>query len=162
MRIELRLYVILMIMIVALPGLMAFPQTSEQATLTHRLAGRWRVKFTLSGIGDKNLLFDAQEKGSGSFVLLDTGPDNKPVEGSVPAVWSETTNDRLSFSGNVELQLGACCREMGTVIFKGKFNSRDAISGRAIFIGSTVDEENFNGIRSTVGDFSAVRVHQGH
>jgi hypothetical protein len=124
------------------------------------LVGRWRVKFALSGVGDKNLIFDSQARGSGSFLLLDAGPDDKPATVSQPAAWSETTNDRVSFSGEVELPLGTCCRETGTLIFKGKFNSKDSISGKAIFVGSTVDEENFNGFRSTVGTFTAARAPQ--
>jgi len=47
---------------------------------------------------------------------------------------------------------------MGTLIFKGKFDSTNAMSGRGIFVGSTIDEENFNGFRSTVGSFTATRV----
>lgn len=122
------------------------------------LVGRWRVTFTLSGIGEKHLVFESQAKGSGSFLLLDTEPENKAAAASLPAVWSQTTNDRLGFSGDVELPLGTCCREVGTLIFKGKFDSSDSITGKAIFVGSTIDEENFNGFRSTVGTFTATRV----
>jgi len=136
----------------------AFRQTGVPQSQVANLAGRWRVKFNLSGIGEKNLVFDAQDKGSGSFLLLDTGPDNKPATAPLPAVWSETTNDRISFSGEVELPLGTCCRETGTLILKGKFGSSNSISGKAIFIASTEEEENFNGFRSTVGTFTAIRV----
>lgn len=142
----------------------AFPARSPQETAsaspsqTVNLLGRWRVAFTISGIGEKNLIFDSQANGSGSFLLLDAGPDSKPMTTPLPAVWSETTNNRVSFSGEVELPLGTCCRETGTLIFKGKFDSTNAMSGKAIFVGSTIDEENFNGFRSTVGSFTATRV----
>lgn len=136
----------------------AFRQTGVPQSQGANLAGRWRVKFNLSGIGEKNLVFDAQDKGSGSFLLLDTGPDNKPATFPLPAAWSQTTNGRVSFSGEVELPLGTCCRETGTLIFKGKFGSSNSISGKAIFISSTEEEENFNGFRSTVGTFTAIRV----
>jgi hypothetical protein len=115
------------------------------------------VKFTVSGIGEKNLIFVSQAKGAGFFKLIDTGPDDKPVADSVAASWSLTTNDRISISGEVELPLGTCCREMGTLIFKGKFGPGNSISGTAIFIGTTVDEENFSGFRSGVGTFTATR-----
>lgn len=142
----------------------AFPARSPQETAsaspsqTVNLLGRWRVAFTISGIGEKNLIFDSQANGSGSFLLLDAGPDSKPMTTPLPAVWSETTNNRVSFSGEVELPLGTCCRETGTLIFKGKFDSTNVMSGKAIFVGSTIDEENFNGFRSTVGSFTATRV----
>lgn len=122
------------------------------------LVGRWQVKFSLPGIGKKNLIFDAQAKGSGSILLLDAGPDNKPMTIPLPAAWSQTTNNRVSFTSEVELPLGTCCREMGTLIFKGNFDSANSISGKAIFVGSTIDEENFNGFVSTVGSFAATRV----
>jgi len=41
---------------------------------------------------------------------------------------------------------------------KGKFDSGNSIKGRAIFIGSTADEENFTGYRSTLGTFTATRI----
>src|SRR2546421_58485 len=100
------------------------------------VVGRWRGKFTLIGGSEKNLIFEAREKGFGTFQLLDAGPDDKPVPVPQPAAWSQLTNDRLSFSGEVELLLGTCCREMGTLIFKGKFVSSNSVSGRLIFVTS--------------------------
>ena len=115
------------------------------------------MKFTLVGTEEKNAVFEARSKGTGTLLFLDTGPDNKPVAEPLPAVWSETTNGRLTFSGDVELPLGTCCRELGTLILKGAFASDNSIKGRAIFITSTTDEENFIGYRSTVGTFIATR-----
>jgi hypothetical protein len=121
------------------------------------LTGRWRVKFTLSAKDEKNLILEARPKGSGVFHLLDTGPDNKPVPEPQPAVWSEITEKRVSFAANVELPLGTCCREAGTLIFKGTYTSDDSIKGRTIFIATTTDEENFIGYRTDVGTFTATR-----
>jgi hypothetical protein len=131
-------------------GVIAFqPKGSQTAPAQPaNLVGRWRVKFNLSGIGEKNLIFDAQARGAGSFLLLDAGPNNKPAAFPVSAAWSDTTNNRVSFSGEVELPLGTCCREIGTLVFKGKLTSNDTIAGKTIFIGITEDEENFNGFRS--------------
>jgi len=125
------------------------------------LSGRWQVKFSLSGVGEKNLVFAAQAKGSGSFLLLDTAPDGKSVADHQPAVWSQTTNDRVNFSGEVELPMGTCCREIGTLILNGKFTSSNTISGKAIFVTTTVDEENYTGFRSTLGSFTATRIPAG-
>jgi hypothetical protein len=121
------------------------------------LAGSWRVKFNMVGVENKNLVFEAKPKGAGTFLLLDTGLDNKPVPDGIPAVWSQLTNKRVSVSGNVELPIGNCCREIGTLIFNGSFVSDRLITGRAVFITSTRDEENFIGFRSTVGTFTASR-----
>jgi hypothetical protein len=133
------------------------PHTSAQ-TPTGNLIGRWQVKFNLRGVGEKNLVFDSRAKGSGTFLLLDAEPDDKPATASLSAAWSRNLNDRISFSGEVELPIGTCCRETGTLIFKGNFDSSDSIAGKAIFVTSTTDEENIIGFRSTVGTFTATRV----
>lgn len=116
------------------------------------LIGRWQVNLILSGGRQTNLEFQAQPKGIGSFRIPE--PDNQ----AVPATWSQTTNDRVNFSGEIEQQFSACCRETGTLIFKGKFKSNNTITGKAIFIATTENEENFTGYMSTVGTFTATRV----
>ena len=147
---------LILITVIAAQGIAFEPLWQTPSAQSSSLVGRWRVKFMLSGIGEKNLIFEARDQGSGSFLLLDSGPDNK-LE-AAPAVWSQTTNNRVGFSGEVELPFGTCCREIGTLILKGKFDSGNSIKGRAIFIGSTVDEENFTGYRSTLGTFTATRI----
>lgn len=134
------------------------PQAAGVTVQAANVVGRWRVKFILSGVGEKNLVFEGRAEGRGLFFLKDTGPDDKPVPTPVPAVWSLTTSDRVNFSGDVELPLGTCCRETGTLVLRGKLKSSDSISGKAIFIASTEDEENFNGFRSTTGTFVATKV----
>jgi hypothetical protein len=142
----------------------AFQATSPQATAsspqTAILGGKWRVRFSFPGVGDKNLIFESHAKGSGSFLLLDTEPDNKPSATSLPAVWTQTTNDRVNFAGEVELPYGTCCREIGTLIFNGKSGAGNSISGKAVFVTSTVDE-NLIGFRSMVGTFTANRLTNG-
>jgi hypothetical protein len=129
-------------------------QTSTSAS---KLNGRWRVKFKMSGL-EKNLIFEAKENGAGSFSLLDTGVDDKPVANPVPGVWSELTNNRVSFSGEAELPIGTCCREIGTMIFKGRFSSAGDISGTLIFVTSVDQEESAFKFRSEVGAFEATRI----
>jgi hypothetical protein len=129
---------------------------SEQSV---NLAGRWHVKFTMMGV-EKNLVLVSQAKGVASFLLLDTGPDGKPVADPQPADWSQLTNNRVSFSGEAELQLGTCCREIGTLIFKGKFNSNNSMSGKLIFVTSVDEEESPYKFRSVIGTFNAARVQK--
>jgi hypothetical protein len=129
-------------------------EAQAQAPMS-RLEGRWHVTFEMTGL-KKNLIFQTNDKGSGSFKLLDTAADDKPI--TVPAVWSELTNDRVSFSGEAELPIGTCCREVGTMIFKGKFASSNTISGKLIFVTSVDEEESAFKFRSEVGTFVANRV----
>lgn len=141
-----------LILIVIVAGL-SFSETLPAA----KINGRWRVKFTMAGL-DKNVIFEAKENGSGSFKLLDTGPDDKPVAGPVPAVWSQLTNDRVSFSGEAELPIGTCCREIGTLMFKGSFTSNNTIAGKLVFVTSVDQEESPFKFRSEVGTFVANRI----
>ena len=122
-----------------------------------KLQGRWRVTFKMTGL-EKNVIFEARDNGSGSFKLLDTAPNDKPVAQPVPAVWSQLTNDRVSFSGEAELPIGTCCREVGTMMFKGRFGSGNTISGTLIFVTSVDQEESAFKFRSEVGTFTATRV----
>jgi len=122
-----------------------------------KVNGRWRVKFKMSGL-EKNVIFEAKENGAGSFKLLDTGPDDKPVAEPVPGVWSQLTNDRVSFSGEAELPIGTCCREIGTMMFKGRFTSPNAISGTLVFVTSVDQEESAFKFRSEVGTFEATKL----
>jgi hypothetical protein len=121
------------------------------------LSGRWRVEFALTSGEKKHLIFEAKAKGDGALLGLDTAEGNKQTPEPLPAVWSETPNERVTFSGDIELPLGTCCREVGTLIFKGTFISDTSLKGRAIFITSTTDDENFIGYRSDVGTFTATR-----
>lgn len=121
------------------------------------LVGRWRVKFILVGGSEKNLVLALQEKGMGSFALLDTGPDNKSVPTPLPATWSKTL-DNVSISGDVELPIGTCCRETGTLIFKAKAVSDNSLSGRLIFVTNIDEDESPYKFRSTIGTFSATRL----
>ena len=130
----------------------------QVAPASGKLTGRWQVSFALNGDEKKSLIFESKAKGAGSFSLLDTGPDNKPVPDPVPAGWSELTNNRVSFSGEVELPLGTCCREFGTLMFKGKFESADSIKGSMVFVTSVDEEESPYKFHSAVGTFTATRL----
>jgi len=152
---------LLLMSVLALQGadlLAAAPQSAATPERAVNLAGSWRVKFTLKGSNEKNLVFESKPRGIGSFQLLDTGLDDKPVPDLRPAAWSQLTNNRVSFSGEAELPIGTCCREMGTIIFKGKFMSSNSILGKLIFITSVDDEESPYKLRSVVGTFTATRV----
>lgn len=133
-------------------GSLVFVQTPAA-----KVNGRWRVKFKMDGL-EKNVIFDAKENGAGTFKLLDTGVDDKPVADPVPGVWSQLTNDRVSFSGEAELPIGTCCREIGTMMFKGRFTSANAISGTLIFVTSVDQEESAFKFRSEVGTFEATKL----
>jgi len=147
-----RVIIILLILVSVVMG-------QQPAPVSHKLAGRWHVTFSLQGDPKKNLIFEPQAKGAGTFKLLDTGEDNKPVADPAPAVWSELSNNRVSFTGEIEMQLGTCCREIGTLIFKGKWQSNTSITGKIIFVTSIDEEESPYQFRSHIGTFTATLVN---
>jgi hypothetical protein len=130
---------------------------SAQTSNTLNPTGRWQVKFTLMNSSEKNLVFTADEAGDGSFQLLDTGPDDKPVRDLQAASWS-LAKGSLSVSGEVELPIGTCCRETGTLIFKAKFVSKNSLSGKLIFVTNIDEEESPYRFHATIGTFSATRL----
>ena len=138
-------------------GLSLFSVGFKGPSEASKLQGRWRVTFKMAGL-EKNVIFEGRDNGSGDFKLLDTAPDDKAVAQPVPAVWSQLTNDRVSFIGEAELPIGTCCREVGTMIFKGKFSSANTIQGTLIFVTSVDQEESAFKFRSEVGTFTANRI----
>jgi len=147
-----RLIIISLFLVSAVVGQQAPPANPK-------LAGRWHVTFSLQGDPKKNLIFEPQATGAATFKLLDTGVGDKPIVNPVPAVWSQVTNNRVSFTGEVELQLGDCCREVGTLIFKGKFKSSNTIDGKIIFVTNIDEEESPYQFRSHIGTFTATLVN---
>ena len=115
------------------------------------------VQFTLLDSKEKNLVFTVQEHGDGTFQLLDTAENDKPVPGNQSAAWS-LTNNNLSISGEVELAIGTCCREMGTLIFKSKLSSPNSFSGKLVFVTNVEEDESPYKYKSTVGTFTATRL----
>ena len=131
---------------------------TESPTNAPTLVGRWRIKFTLTGSPEKNLIFESRPKGSGSFQLLDTGPDDKPVADSQAAAWSQTL-ENISITSEVELQVGTCCRQTGTLILKAKLLKGSSFSGKLIFVTNIDEEESPYKYHSTVGTFTATRLN---
>lgn len=115
---------LIFILMCAIP---AFSQTSPVPVAA------WDVTFSLSGNVSRRLTFISLSNGTGTFRLV--GPrTTTPVPPTVPAVWARPTPGFMSFSGEVQLPIGNCCRETGTLMFKGIQNTANGtITGRAIF-----------------------------
>jgi hypothetical protein len=97
------------------------------------LIGRWNVEITFANEGPRSLRFDAQGEGKGTFLLLDPklnvwGPA-KPSE----VKWSRGEGNSVTFSGVVEFMIGNVGRDSGTLVFKGKFETADLITGEVEF-----------------------------
>jgi hypothetical protein len=97
------------------------------------MIGRWNVEINFADGNKRALRFDAQDSGKGTFLLLDPtlkvwGPA-KPSE----AKWTPGEQSSVTFSGAVEFPIGNVGRDPGKLMFKGKFETPDAITGEVEF-----------------------------
>ena len=121
------------------------------------LAGRWKVEFKFSGDAEHTLRFDAQSDGKGAFLLLDTISSLLPPAEPTKAQWEQASHDQATFSGDIEFPIGNVGRDAGTLVFKGKFDSANSISGKVSFFRVGQDLKNPATIPAKTGDFTAKR-----
>ena len=114
------------------------------------MVGRWNIEITFANEEHRSLRFDAQDGGKGTLLLVD--PKSR-VWGSAPpseAKWTRSDDNSVTFSGAVEFMLGNVGRDAGTLVFKGKFEKADLITGEVEFIGERPSKH---------GTFKAARAH---
>lgn len=117
--------------------------------------GSWNVEITFANNEHRLVRFDARADGKGSLAAAD--PRSKVWDGSKSseAQWRRGEENSITFSGAVEFLIGNVGRDAGTLIFKGKFETSDSITGE-------VDFSPLVGERpSKQGTFKAVRVGGG-
>jgi hypothetical protein len=136
-------------MLVAQTCLAAMAQ-GQSPTMT----GRWNVEITFADGNKRSLRFDAQGEGKGSFELLDPRAKAWGAPTHFEAKWTLEKENSVTFSGPVEFMLGNVGRDPGTLIFKGKFETPDVISGEVEFA-PVVGERP-----SRHGTFKATRNHE--
>ena len=97
------------------------------------MIGRWNVEINFADGNKRSLRFDAQDGGKGTFLLLD--PTLKVWGSAKPseAKWTPGEQNSVTFSGAVEFPIGNVGRDPGTLMFKGKFETLDAITGEVEF-----------------------------
>ena len=117
------------------------------------MIGRWNIEITFANEDHRALRFEAQGSGKGTLQLQD--PRSKVWGSATPseAKWSRGEGNAVTFSGPVEFMLGNVGRDAGTLLFNGKFETADLITGEVEF-SPLVGERP-----SKHGTFRAVRVH---
>jgi hypothetical protein len=95
--------------------------------------GSWNIEIAFRDGTKRSLRLDAQEAGKGTLLVLDPrlkvwGP-GKPSE----AKWSREDPNSVTLTGQVEFMLGNVGRDAGTLMFKGKFENADVITGEVDF-----------------------------
>jgi len=117
--------------------------------------GRWNIEITFANDAHRSLRFDAQGDGKGT--LMATDPQSKVWGSAKPseAKWSRGEGKSVTFSGPVEFMIGNVGRDPGTLVFNGKFETPDLITGEVEF-SPLIGERP-----SKHGTFKAVRAASG-
>ncbi len=97
------------------------------------LIGRWNVEITFANEEHRALRFEAQGEGKGTLQLQD--PRSKVWGSATPseAKWSRGERNSVTFSGAVEFMIGNVGRDAGTLVFTGKFETANLITGEVEF-----------------------------
>jgi len=133
-----------------------FPVSCTQ-TQTFNPVGRWKVEFRFARDEDHAIRFDAQAEGKGAFLLLDTVSSLIAPAEPTKAEWEQATSDEMTFSGAIEFPIGNVGRDAGTLVFKGRFESANSISGKVSFLRVEQDPKAPGTIPAKSGDFTAKR-----
>src|SRR5215471_11982645 len=122
---------------------------------TVSMTGAWNVEITFANERHHLLRFEAKDDGKGSLQLTD--PAAKVWIGSKPseAKWSRGEGNSVTFSGPVEFMLGNVGRDAGTLMFNGKFETSDLVTGEVEFsplVGERPSKHGtFKAVRSKTG-----------
>ena len=97
------------------------------------LIGRWNVEITFGEGNKRSLHFDAQGEGKGSFEVVDPRAKVWGAGTHFEAKWTPDEGNSVTFSGPVEFMLGNVGRDVGTLVFKGRFEAASLITGAVEF-----------------------------
>ena len=126
-----------------------------QSSNSPAMIGRWNVEINFAEGNKRSLRFDAQADGKGTFLLLDPMLSRWGTAKPSEAKWTPADQNSVTFSGAVEFPLGNVGRDPGTLMFKGKFETADSISGEVEFAPLVGERPSKHGTFKAVRDNSA-------
>jgi hypothetical protein len=125
--------VILMLIVQTCLVAMAQGQSPNSPVVRRDMIGRWTVEIIFADGNKRSLRFDAQDNGKGTFLVLDPTLKVRGPARPSEAKWTPTEQSSLTFSGPAEFPIGNVGRDAGRLMFKGKFETPDVISGEVEF-----------------------------
>jgi hypothetical protein len=97
------------------------------------MIGRWNVEITFANEEHRSVRFEAQADGKGTLMAADPRSkvwgEAKPSE----AKWTRGEGNSVTVSGPIEFMLGNVGRDAGKLMFNGKFETADLITGEVEF-----------------------------
>jgi hypothetical protein len=115
------------------------------------MIGRWNIEIAFADGSKHSMHFDVQGEGKGSFELVDPRAKVWGAGTHFEAKWTLGSENAVTFSGPIEFLIGNVGRDAGTLVFKGKFEGADLITGEVEFAPLVGDRP------SRHGTFKAVR-----
>lgn len=106
--------------------LLAAPMFAQTTTS----GGAWTVTYTI-GDTTRTFTFIAANNGTGTFRFRFPSAAIRSV---FPAVWQNSTPNRISFTSEVQFPLSNTLRENGTLVFKGFRGNDGRLQGPVIYI----------------------------
>ena len=97
------------------------------------MTGTWNIEITFADGNKRSLRFEAQGEGKGFFELLDPRAKAWGAATHFDAKWTLNDGNSVTFSSPVEFMLGNVGRDAGTLVFKGKFDTPNLITGEVEF-----------------------------
>jgi hypothetical protein len=97
------------------------------------MTGNWNIELTFGDGARHSLRFGAQTGGKGTLLLTDPQAKVWGAAKSSEAKWSQGEGNAVTFSGPMEFLLGNVGRDAGTLMFKGKFETPNLITGDVEF-----------------------------
>jgi hypothetical protein len=97
------------------------------------MIGKWNIEISFGDGTKRSLQFEAQDEGKGTLELVDQKAKVWGMSSSWPAKWAPGDGNSVTFSGPAEFPLGNVGRDAGTLLFKGKFEGADSITGEVEF-----------------------------
>jgi hypothetical protein len=117
------------------------------------MIGSWNIEIAFGDGSKRALHLDAQGEGKGSFELIDPRAKAWGAPTHFEAKWTLSEGNSVTFTGPVEFMLGNVGRDAGTLMFKGRFEGANSITGEVEFDPLVGDRP------SKHGTFKATRDH---
>jgi hypothetical protein len=115
------------------------------------IVGTWNIEVSFGDGKQHSLRFEAHDDRKGTFLLQDLQAKVWGAAKPSEATWSRGQANAVTFSGAMEFPIGNVGRDAGKLMFEGKFETPDLITGDVEFSPLVGDRP------SKLGTFKAVR-----
>jgi hypothetical protein len=109
------------------------------------LVGRWNIEIAFANGNRRALHFDVQGEGKGFFEVVDARAKVWGAGTHSEAKWTLNEGNSVTFTGPAEFMLGNVGRDAGTLMFKGKFENADLVTGEVEFAPRVGDRPSKHG-----------------